>query len=54
MKNIPDENKTEEDKLKFQKHLKDAESSKNINLEDQKKSKDDHSFLCTSSRESRN
>lgn len=33
MKNIPDENKTEE-KLKFQKYLKDAESSKNIRLED--------------------
>ncbi|KAE9542478.1 hypothetical protein AGLY_003339 [Aphis glycines] len=48
MKNIPDENKTEEEKLKFQKHLKDAESSKNIHLEDQKKSKYDHSFLCTS------
>jgi len=39
IKNIPDENKTEEEKIKFQRHLKDAESSKNIHLEEQKKAK---------------
>lgn len=48
MKNISEDNLTEVQKVKFEKHVKNAEFSKTVHLEEQVKSKTDMSFVCTS------
>jgi len=48
MKNISEDNLSENQKVKFEKHLKYAEFSKTVHLEEQVKSKTDNSFVCTS------